>query len=149
MSLDHILSIFALLGATVGGVLSLFFWWQSVKTRRAEWLYSLHEKFYEDSCHKKTRLLLDYRPKEELERLYKGLEEDCYPDVCEPLVDYLNFFEFIAGLWIMHQLSLKEIRMLFQYYLELLKTHPPVMNFIKRQGFESLHSLLDAVGGTA
>lgn len=143
---DQVLSWLALLGAAVGGSFSLYIWWHSAKTRRAEWLYSLYAKFYEDDFYKKARLLLDYRPKEQIEQLYRGLDEGCFPDVCEPLVDYLNFFEFIAGLWTMGQLSLPEIRMLFQYYLDLLKEHPPVTRFIETQGFENLRSLIDAIG---
>lgn len=143
---DDLLGWMTLLGASTGGAFSLWIWWHSAKTRRAEWLYSLYSKFYEDHFYKRTRLLLDYRPPEELDQLYKGLCEGCFPEVCEPFVDYLNFFEFIAGLWTMKQLSLREIRMLFQYYLDLLRQHPPVMEFIELQGFENLRSLLDAIG---
>jgi hypothetical protein len=85
-----------------------------------------------------ARFLLDYRPKEEIEQLYRSLDE--------PLVNYLNFFEFTAVLLTMGQLSLPEIRMLFQYYLDLLNEHPPIMRFIETQGFENLRSLIDAIG---
>src|SRR5207247_10403339 len=39
--------------------------------------------------------------------------------ISEPFVLYLNFFEFVASLWKLEQLSLREIKMLFQYYIEL------------------------------
>ncbi|MEX0701625.1 MAG: hypothetical protein WD069_05955 [Planctomycetales bacterium] len=136
----------ALGGAAIGGMFSLYFWRCTVKTRRAEWLHSLYSKFYEEGFYKNTRILLDYRPAADIDKLYRGLDEGCYPEICEPLVDYLNFFEFIAGLWMMGQLSLSEVRMLFQYYIELLVAHPPVIKFIDAQGFENLRALIDALG---
>ena len=140
-----VLPSLALLGGTLGGGFSIYIWWRTAKTRRAEWLYSLYAKFFEDGYYKKIRLVLDYRPPEELALLYKGLEEGSYPELCEQLVDYLNFFEFIAGLWTMRQLTIQEIRMLFEYYLKLLPSHTPVMHFIETQGFENLCRLVTEI----
>jgi hypothetical protein len=139
---ENVFHWLTLAGGALGWGSSLYIWWRSVKTRRAEWLYSLYAKFYEDDHYKKTRILLDYHPKDEIEKLYKGLEEGCFPEKCEPLVDYLNFFEFIAGLQSMGQLTLDEVRMLFQYYLDIIRQHPPIVHFIETQGFEHLRKLL-------
>lgn len=56
--------------------------------------------------------------------------------------DYLNFFEFVAGLKAMKQLSLHEIKMLFEYYIRLLKRHDFVVKFIENQSFENLNKTL-------
>jgi len=145
--LEAHIELAALAGAAVGSAWSISIYRRNAKTRRAEWLYSLYSKFFEDDYYKKTRQLLDYRPEEELQQLYRGLREGCHPELCERLVDYLNFFEFIAGLWKMGQLTLDEIKMLFDYYLGLIRTHPPVMEFVESQGFENLQRLLAVQGG--
>jgi hypothetical protein len=141
-----IIQSLALAGAAIGGGFSICIYWKTAKTRRAEWLYSLYAKFYEDAFCKRIRVLLDYRPEEELNRLYRGLDEGSCPELCEQLVDYLNFFEFIGSLWTMRQLTINEIKMLFDYYLKLIPSHKPVMVFVETQGFENLQRLLACIG---
>ena len=66
---------------------AVFAYCRNVRLKRAEWLRSLFEKFYETERYKAVRTRLDNA--DELQK--RGLEE-------ELLVDYLNFFEFIASL---------------------------------------------------
>ncbi len=56
----------------------------------------------------------------------------------EPLVDYLNFFEFVASLWKLRQLKIKEVEMMFEYYIRNLAEKPEIVRFIEREGFERL-----------
>jgi hypothetical protein len=137
-----VLPILAILIAAVGGGIGIHTYWRNSQTRRAEWLCRLYEKFYEGDHYRKVRRILDYEPKEELTKLCDGLTGKGDAELAEQLVDYLNFFEFIASLWAMKQLSLREIRMLFQYYLELNARHEPVFQFIKTQGFENLDKMM-------
>lgn len=133
-----------ILGLLIGLFVAVWGVWtyrRAVRTRHAEWLYSLYSKFYEESHYKKTRRLLDYGPAGELQRTYDGLRQGD-AEVSEPIVDYLNFFEFIAGLWVMKELSTDEICHLFDYYLRLVAQHPPLVEFVRTQGFENLAKLL-------
>jgi hypothetical protein len=133
-----------ILGLLIGVFVAAWGVWtyrRAVVTRHAEWLHSLYSKFYEESHYKKTRRLLDYGPADELQRVYDGLRQGD-AELSEPIVDYLNFFEFIAGLWVMGELSTEEIRHLFDYYLRLIARHPPILEFVATQGFENLVRLL-------
>ena len=66
-------------------------------------------------------------------------------ELCELFVDYLNFFEYIANLWELKQLSREEILKLFEYYLRLLQQHDFIVSFIRDNGFESLEKLLKSL----
>ncbi len=121
----------------------IYTFWKAARTRRAEWLGSLHSKFFEGDQYKEIRRILDYELQPQLARLYTSLNGDGDSgDLAEKAVDYLNFFELIASLRRLRQLSACEIRMLFDYYLRLLTRHPPIMAFIQTQGFENLSALL-------
>jgi len=126
----------------VGGVIALATFWRSAKLKRAEWLYNLHVKFYEASNYKAIRRILDYEPPAELTRLRETIERGANDDLAEALVDYLNFFEFVASLWKLKQLSEREIMMLFEYYLRRIRDHQFVLTFVQQEGFESLGELL-------
>lgn len=143
MTAEFVISI---VGAVLGGGFTIYTYHRSVKLRRAEWLFALYEKFYEQSHYKRMRWILDYEPEAELKELYSGLETTGNDELCESLVDYLNFFEFIASLYWLGQIEIREVRMLFEYYLKTLKKHKPVMVFISKQGFESLDRLLGTLG---
>jgi len=113
--------------------------------RRAEWLASLYERFYLNVDFKKTRALLDYDSPERT-KLLKCMETD--PEnasTLEPLVDYLNFFEFVASLWKLKQLKTNEVRMMFEYYIKNPAESPELMNFIRREGFERLEELIGKI----
>jgi hypothetical protein len=66
-------------------------------------------------------------------------------DLAEKLVNYLNFFEFVASLWKMDQLSKQEIILLFDYYIRLLKRHPEVLAFLEKHSFENLQALIKEI----
>ena len=127
-----------------GGIVAVFTYYRDVNRRRAEWLMSFYEKFYEEPQYKRIRYLLDYRPPEyeELKRVVGSGQAD---ERAELIVDYLNFFEFVGSLWRLHQISLRDIRMLFEYYLKNIRSHDWLREFVKDQGFESLDPLLDEI----
>src|SRR5439155_19195937 len=97
------------------------------RTRRGELLKALYEKFYEGepNSKKQIRRVFDYGPQklEVIVNNFNTKDVDKTPeeiDLEEKLADYLNFFEFIAGLKKFKHLKIKEVKALFNYYLYLL-----------------------------
>jgi hypothetical protein len=142
----NILQAALIVVSIVGGLVAVVTYRRDVDRRRAEWLMSFYEKFYEEPRYKKVRFLLDYRPPEyeEMRRVVESGEAD---ERADQLVDYLNFFEFVASLWKLGQVSLGDVRMLFEYYLNNLRSHKWVREFVKTQGFESLDEILNRIPG--
>jgi hypothetical protein len=118
----------------------------NLKIRRAEWLSTLHDSFYVRSELKGVRAALDY-PGSEHDELLRCIDSDKENWVrLEPLIDYLNFFEFIAVLWTMKQLSIEEIKLMFGYYLRRLAGEQKVVEFGREGGFKNLLRLLEKLG---
>lgn len=133
------------LSALVGGALAILTFWRSAKVRRAEWLSNLHTRFFEGPAYKQIRRALDSNDSDaELAALRSAIATDDNSPLAEAFVDYLNFFEFVASLRTLRQLKAKEISMLFDYYLRLLCRHRFVREYIRKQGFEELDSLIIA-----
>ncbi len=130
--------------ALAGGIWAFFTYRRDVKRRRADLMKSLYEKFYEAVQLKKVRLLLDYRP-QEYDEMRSLIQSGKAGQRAEDLVDYLNFFEFIASLWKLRQISYKDVCMLFHYYLKNLRSHDWIMKFVKENGFEALQELLEEI----
>jgi len=116
----------------------------NARVNHGRWLLSLYEKFYEEAHYKPVRALLDYGGPSELDRIRRALENHDNVELEEQVVDYLNFFEFIAQLRELKELTEKEIDGLFQYYVELLLKHDFLAKYIREQGFERLRDDLDA-----
>ncbi len=138
----------AVLGAAVGGAITIYVYYRNSQLRRAEWLYSLFEKFFYQSRYSDIRRLLDYDNKQEVERLRTSLANHTDDQIEGNLVDYLNFFEFIATLRQLRQLrqlSIQEIRMMFDYYLHRLGDYDFILVYLKEQGFEGLIDLVREV----
>jgi hypothetical protein len=147
-TINDILPLVTSLGALGGGGFALWTYWRTAKTKRAEWLYNLHAKFYESGNYKHIRRVLDYEPHPEFGHLEKGLAGGGKDDLVEELVDYLNFFECVAGLWKLNQLKLDEISMLFEYYILRLRDHDFLIAFIRENGFENLSDLIERLASS-
>jgi hypothetical protein len=142
MGTGDVVQLLGLAFVGAGFFLAAWTFRKNTRIRRAEWLASLYDKFYENRNLKDTRALLDY-PSAERDELFRCLASD--PDnarALEPLVDYLNFFEFVASLWQLGQLKTEEVEMMFEYYLRDLAKKPEVMGFIEKEGFERLQALI-------
>ncbi|HEY2375220.1 MAG TPA: hypothetical protein VGH98_04540 [Gemmatimonadaceae bacterium] len=131
--------IVALLGLAVG----LVNYRRSVKTRRAEWLASLHEKFFESDRYKEVRRVLDYHSEPQYSDLANAIAAGAHHPLADELYRYLNFFELLAGLRLLGQISDEEIIGLFDYDLRLIKQHEFVATALRPQGFERLAALLE------
>jgi hypothetical protein len=130
------------LTALIGGGFALVTYRRGQRQRRAEWLDGLYTRFFEQPQYKRIRRVLDYEVEPDLTDLRRGIEANQNSDICEELVDYLNFFEFLGSLEEMGQVSDAEMSMLFEYYIGRLNGHPFVIRFVKDQGFERLAAIL-------
>ena len=130
------------ISALVAGSIAVVTFMKNARLKRAEWLYSLHTKFFESGSYKRMRYIVDYEPKPEFGNLRDALTSGGDEKLAEEFVDYLNFFEFIASLWMLRQLNINEILMVFEYYVLRLRDHDFIMRFIETQGFENLEKLI-------
>lgn len=81
-------------------------------------------------------------------RLRQALESHSEEVLEEKLVDYLDFFEFIASLWHLRQLPIREIRMMFDYNVRRLGDYDFIMDYLEKEGFEGLIELVKKVRET-
>jgi len=109
------------------------------RLKRAEWVKSLFEKFFESSVYKEVRGWLDY---DELPDKLSGPNQR---ENEEKFTDFLNFFEFIGVLYSRRQIKLEEVYEIFDYYLKKIKVDPNCKVWIERYGFEKLKALLEHV----
>jgi len=128
--LDALVSVITI----VGGAAVVWVYYRDHLRKKAEWMHQLYGKFFENTHFKKLRRTMDH----------KGITEEWLKTEAneEQLVDYLNFFEYIASLHTMGQISREEIERMFDYYLKLISERPVVRAYIKKWGFEDLDRLL-------
>jgi len=132
-------------------VVGIWLSWKTFKAnqriRRAEWLRSLFEKFYEADKYKDVRRWLDFEDlrQRELGNDISHIQNDSEHLKEEKLADYLNFFEFIAALEKLKQLSLKEIKLLFAYYLDRIKQTSICVEYIRAGNYRNLSNLLERI----
>lgn len=139
-SVKDIFDVVAKLTAGGGIVFAAFNYRNQTRTKRAEWLKSLFEKFYEKNEFKEVRKWIESG---EIENKINN-DDNSVTDEEEKVADYLNFFEFIANLESDRQLKRKDVNNLFEYYLRKIKNSEKCMDWINRKdyGFEKLRNLL-------
>jgi hypothetical protein len=126
--------------ATGAGVLvAAINYLNQTKLKRAEWVKSLFEKFFESSVYKEVRGWLDY---DELPGRLTGPNQR---ENEEKFTDFLNFFEFIGVLYSRGQIKFEEVYEIFDYYLKKIKDDPNCKAWIEKYGFEKLKALLERV----
>lgn len=118
---------------------------RSVQTKRAQWLASLHENFFETDRYNEIRRVLDYAEEPSYAQLAAAVAAGTYHPIADELWRYLNFFEFLAGLRQLGQISDKEIIRLFDYDLRLIRKQEFIMNALDPEGFDGLVILLRTV----
>ena len=139
-------TIAAALVGTAGAVFAVKAYWQSVRLKRAEWLQKLYQQFYELERYRTVREILDYRPERELSRIYAHLQDQSKDDLVDQLWDYLNFFEFVAGLLKLKQITSADLKLLFEYPLRRIADDQQIMAKLSLEGYEHLHALLRGAG---
>ena len=95
----------------------------------------LFSKFFESERYKDVRTAMDHG---RVDASWINVERQE-----EQLVDYLNFFEFMAALNDRNEIKHREVNMLFAYYLELIDRTPDVRAYVAKNGFESLDKFLN------
>jgi hypothetical protein len=127
----------------IGVIIAALNYRNQTKTKRAEWLRTLFEKFYENENYKEIRKWIE--SDEICTKI--NLTDVTISEADEKFTDYLNFFEFIATLESEGQLKEKDVRNLFDYYLRKLKTSAICIDWIERKdyGFEKLRTLLKKI----
>jgi len=143
---DDLVRVILQLVGIIAPIVAVVTYRRSERIKRAEWLSSLHGKFFESPNYKIIRRILDYAPPQ-LSTLREAVEQGGSDELVESFVDYLNFFEFVASLWKLGQLRIEEVAMLFRYYLENLSDHAFITAFIHEQSFENLEALLANLDG--
>ena len=116
----------ALVGA-IGAAFAVNAYRQSVRLKRAEWLQKLYQQFYELERYKTVREILDYRPERELSEIYAHLNDESKGVLVDQLWDYLNFFEFVAGLLKLKQIASEDLKLLFEYPLQRIADDQQIM----------------------
>jgi len=137
------------LAAVLGGSLALRDYRARSVAEKAKWLLQLYEKMFEEGQFKEVRRKLDYDDSDEIKALIKadldGIEFTSDQQVkFDNFTDYLNFFELIAHLRDIGQLTSEDISATFDYYLRLLtrQKNPEIRQYLSKEGFENLDRLL-------
>ena len=138
---DWLDSIAKILGG-LGFIVAAISYRSQQRIKKAEWLKSLYEKFFENSTYKEVRVWLDYGYLHD--RLTIG-DPGIIQANEERFTDFLNFFEFIGVLHARAHLSLDQVYDVFDYYLKKIKSDPDCQSWIEKYGFEKLKTLLQKV----
>jgi hypothetical protein len=101
-------------------------------------LSTFYDKFYETEKYKRVRDLLDSQKVDEIRGMVEKEESD--------FTDYLNFFEHVAIFTDSKQLRTDDVEASFCYYLDCLKSHEKVRDYIDNtdKGYEKLKAYLEA-----
>ena len=137
------------LATIVAGFLAVSDYRKRGLAEKSKWLLQLYEKLFEDGQFKDVRRKLDYGDTDEIKMLIhrdaQGLPfSEAQQATFDLFTDYLNFFEFIARLKEIGQLTSADIDATFNYYLILLTKlrNPEIRQYLKKEGFENLDKLL-------
>jgi hypothetical protein len=134
--IEWLAKIIGALGTGAGVLIAAINYRNQTAIKRAEWIKSLFEKFFEDPTYKEVRGWLDYNElAEKLAAPDKRINE-------EKFTDFLNFFEFIGVLYFNQQLTYKQVCDVFDYYLHKIKSDVDCRQWIDQYGFKKLKALL-------
>jgi hypothetical protein len=105
---------------------------------QSRWLSTFYDKFYETEKYKRVRELRDSEKSDEIRNMVDTEDPD--------FTDYLNFFEHVAMFAGSKQLRTDDVEASFCYYLDCLKVHEKVRDYINNadKGYEKLKSYLEA-----
>ncbi len=134
--------IAATIVGAIGASVALTTYKHSVRLKRGEWLQKLYQQFYEVARYRTIRQILDYKPERELSRIHAHLNAGSEDDLVDQLWDYLNFFEFVAGLVRLKQIDREDIKLLFEYPLGKIRDDLQIVDRLKAEGYENLDKLL-------
>lgn len=142
-----IASVVTALSFIVASVIALITLHINNRLRRTDLLNALFEKFFYQSKYTEIRKHLDYSTKHDdlIKLLEEALINHNNEELEEKCVDFFNFFEFIAVLWKLKQLQIKEIKFMFEYYVKMLDNNPYARRYLEYNGFENLLDLIKEI----
>lgn len=100
------------------------------KTKHAEFLTDLYERFYLNDTFKLVREKIDLEKGNPYTKAKFVSDKRKNKDFEQKFSDYLNFFQFIISLKKLSQLDDDEINMMFRYYLLKLKESEFILNYL-------------------
>lgn len=141
--------------STIVVSISIFTYRRSIRIKKAEWLSTLSEKFYQNNYYRNIRRILDYPENSEdfenlkliVQKLVKN-QNEFSPDeisLLENFADFLNFYEFIGSLEKLGQLNYEEITLMFEYYLKLMGHYNWILIYLKHDGFDLTLGLIKRI----
>jgi hypothetical protein len=136
---SEIITIIAGTLAIIGGIPALWAYAKNSNLNRAKWLESLFARFYESGKYDHIRHIIDY-DNERLTALLESADGDGTDPEVPALNLYLNFFGFVALLKKNKELSIEEVKDLFEYDLAKCES---LRDYLKKNKFKVLLELLD------
>jgi hypothetical protein len=146
---DIVIPCITVFVASGAAIITIIIYHRNSNLRRAEWLYALFDRFFCQRTYTDIRRMLDYANEDQVYSLRDVLHSHSDERLEEKLVDYLNFFEFLASLWKLGQLPIEEIKMTFDYYIRRLGDYEFILEYLQEQGFEGLLQLVTEVRKTS
>ena len=142
-----IASVVTALSFIVASIIALISLRVNNRLRRTDLLNALFEKFFYQSKYAEIRKHIDYSDKHDdlMKLLEEALMNHNNEELEEKCVNFFNFFEFIAVLWKLKQLQIKEIKYMFEYYIKMLDNNPYTRSYLEENGFENLHDLIKEI----
>ncbi len=101
------------------------------RTKHAEFLTDLYERFYLNDTFKSVREKIDLADAKPYTKEHFDADKKGDTDFEQKFSDYLNFFQFVISLKKLSQLDDEEINMMFRYYLLKLKDSEFIMDYLK------------------
>ncbi len=127
----------AAIATTIVAISALCVYRRNSRLERARWASELYRDYYAQDKLKAIRDKLDCSANsDEVNQLVIDQNSE--------FTDYLNFFEYIVFLKNSRQLQDSEVELMFGYYLDCLKRHAAVREYIldPKNGYEGLAKLI-------
>lgn len=137
-------TIFGVLVTASGVIWAVYVYRRNSNAERVKWISNLYEKFYEKDELKIVREILDCQTTKDGKSKEEKKLALLVKDETKEFTDYLNFFELIAFLKKNGQITIEQIDDLFGYYLECLKRHKTIREYIAdpSKGYELLSGMM-------
>jgi hypothetical protein len=129
---------------------------RQANVEKARWLSELFDQFYVKDTFKLVRRKIDFDQVEDLRDLITknnapaNVFSQADQEQFDRYTDFFNFFELIAYLEHLKQLTQADIESMFEYYMQRLiriDSSQEIRNYLKKAGFGNLTSLLSSYSG--
>ncbi len=129
----------------------LFQYKKSIDLRRAQWLSDLYNSFYltDKFSYCKSNIIYSKELNEDIIKslnnsLHWKPQDENTKIIIERIDNFLNFFEFVLYLNEIWQIKKNDLSVMFDWFLERLKSHDLIMEMINKKWYEKISSYLEA-----